>query len=134
PRIDIEKHKKVTDLNGQDTKPETENNVLIAIDEFTRVELRVAAVIEAENVPKSKKLVKLQLDLGELGKRQVVAGIAQFYSPEELVGLKVVVVANLQPAKLMGIESNGMLLAAKIGNALSLLTVHKDLLPGAKVS
>jgi methionyl-tRNA synthetase len=94
----------------------------------------VAAVIEAENVPKSKKLVKLQLDLGELGKRQVVAGIAQFYSPEELVGLKVVVVANLQPAKLMGIESNGMLLAAKIGNALSLLTVHKDLLPGAKVS
>ncbi len=107
---------------------------MISIDDFTKVDLRVASVIEAEIVPKSRKLMRLQLDLGEFGKRQVVAGIAQFYSPDELIGMKVVVVANLQPARLMGIESNGMILAAKIGDSLSLLTVHKDLLPGARVS
>ncbi len=88
----------------------------------------------AERVEKSKKLIKLQLDLGEIGKRQVVAGIAHHYSPEELVGLKVIVVANLKPAKLMGIESHGMILAAKAGDTLTLLTVHKDMTPGAKIS
>ncbi|HNR79982.1 MAG TPA: methionine--tRNA ligase subunit beta, partial [Mesotoga infera] len=98
------------------------------------VEMRVALVERAEKVEKSKKLVKLQLDLRELGKRQVVAGIAQHYGQEELVGLKVIVVANLKPAKLMGIESHGMILAAKAGDTLTLLTVHKDMTPGAKIS
>ncbi len=134
PRIDTEKHKKVTELENEDMMAEAEDNLLISIDDFSKVELRVASVIEAEIVPKSRKLMRLQLDLGEFGKRQVVAGIAQFYSPDELIGMKIVVVANLQPAKLMGIESNGMILAAKIGDSLSLLTVHKDLLPGARVS
>lgn len=134
PRIDTEKHRKVTEVEKEDILTEAEDNLLISIDDFSKVDLRVASVIEAEIVPKSRKLMRLQLDLGEFGKRQVVAGIAQFYSPDELIGMKVVVVANLQPARLMGIESNGMILAAKIGDSLSLLTVHKDLLPGARVS
>jgi methionyl-tRNA synthetase len=134
PRIDTEKHRKVTEVENEDMLAEAKDNLLISIDDFSKVELRVASVIEAEIVPKSRKLMRLQLDLGEFGRRQVVAGIAQFYSADELIGMKIVVVANLQPAKLMGIESNGMILAAKIGDSLSLLTVHKDLLPGAKVS
>jgi methionyl-tRNA synthetase len=83
----------------------------IAFDEFTKVDLRVAEVLECEPVPKSKKLLKLQVDLG-FEKRQVVSGIAKFYTPDELVGKKVVLVANLKPAKLFGIDSYGMILAS----------------------
>lgn len=107
---------------------------LIDIDYFKKVDLRVARIVEAERVEKSEKLVKLQLDLGELGRRQIVAGIAKYYTPEELVGRLIVVVANLKPAKLMGIESRGMLLAAKINDKLTLLTVSSDIEPGAKIS
>ncbi|WP_448374788.1 methionine--tRNA ligase [Fervidobacterium sp.] len=107
---------------------------LIDIDYFKKVDLRVAKVIEAERVEKSEKLVKLQLDLGELGRRQIVAGIAKYYAPEELVGRLIIVVANLKPAKLMGIESRGMLLAAKINDKLTLLTVSSEIEPGAKIS
>jgi methionyl-tRNA synthetase len=83
----------------------------ITIDDFMKVELRVAKVLEAEAVPKSKKLVKLRVEVaGE--PRTIVAGIAEAYQPEQLVGRTVVIVANLKPAKLMGIESNGMVLAA----------------------
>ena len=88
-----------------------EGCAIIGIDKFMEVELRTAEVIECEAVPKAKKLLKLQLDLG-YEKRQVVSGIAKFYKPEELVGKKVIVVANLSPAKLCGIESNGMILAS----------------------
>ncbi len=83
----------------------------VTIDDFMRIDLRVARILAAERVEKSKKLIKMQIDLGS-EQRTVVAGIAEAYSPESLVGRTVVVVANLQPAKLMGIESNGMLLAA----------------------
>jgi len=107
---------------------------LLDIDTFKKVDLRVAKIIEAERVQKSEKLVKLQIDLGELGKRQIVAGIAQYYSPEELVGRLIIVVANLKPAKLMGIESRGMLLAAKKDGQLKLLTVSGEIEPGAKIS
>ena len=86
----------------------------IAIDQFFQTELKVATVVAAEPVPKSSKLLKLTVDLGEGAPRTVVAGIALAYKPEELVGKQVVVVANLQPAKLMGIESNGMVLAASL--------------------
>lgn len=82
----------------------------ISIDEFKKVKLRVAQIIAAENVKKSDKLLKLQIDLGN-EKRQLVAGIAKSYSPEELIGKKILVVANLKPAKLFGIESQGMVLA-----------------------
>ena len=88
-----------------------EGCAIIGIDKFMEVELRTAEVIECEAVPKAKKLLKLQLDLG-YEKRQVVSGIAKFYKPEELIGKKVIVVANLSPAKLCGIESNGMILAS----------------------
>ena len=88
-----------------------EGCAIIGIDKFMEVELRTAEVLECEAVPKAKKLLKLQLDLG-YEKRQVVSGIAKFYKPEDLVGKKVIVVANLSPAKLCGIESNGMILAS----------------------
>jgi methionyl-tRNA synthetase len=105
---------------------------LISIDEFFKAELRVAEVRAAEKVEKSKKLVRLTLFDGE-GERTVVAGIATKYSPEELVGRKVVIVANLKPAKLMGIESNGMVLAASIDGEPSLVAVDPNVPAGTKV-
>ena len=86
---------------------------MITIDDFKKVDLRVAKILEAEKVEGSDKLVKLQVDLGsELGQRQIVAGIGTVYAPELLVGKQVIVVANLEPRNLKGLESNGMLLAA----------------------
>jgi methionyl-tRNA synthetase len=105
----------------------------IKIDDFAKVELRVAEVVAAEPVPKSKKLLKLTVSLGT-EQRTLVAGIAEHYAPAELVGKRVVVVANLEPAKLMGVESNGMVLAASNGGALAVLTPDRDLPPGSKVS
>ena len=105
----------------------------IAIDEFMRVDLRVAKVLEAEAVPKSKKLVKLKVDVGS-EQRTIVAGIAEAYPPEQLVGRTIVIVANLKPAKLMGIESNGMVLAASPDGGLpSLVAVDSSLPAGARV-
>ncbi|OEF95744.1 methionine--tRNA ligase [Desulfuribacillus alkaliarsenatis] len=104
----------------------------IAIDDFTKVDLRVAKIIEAEPVPKADKLLRIQLDLG-YEKRQVVAGIAKYYKPEELVGLKIIMVANLKSVKLRGVESQGMILAASAGDALVLTTVAGDIPLGAKV-
>jgi tRNA-binding protein len=83
---------------------------LISIDDFKRVDLRVGKVLEATRVEGSKKLIKLVVDLGA-ERRQILAGLAEYYKPEELVGKYVVVVANLQPKKMMGLESQGMLLA-----------------------
>jgi len=91
-----------------------ESNV-ITIDDFVKVELRAATVLEAERIPKADKLLRLQVDLGEEKPRQILAGIAQHYEPENLVGRKIIVVSNLAPRKLRGLESNGMLLAASIG-------------------
>ena len=105
----------------------------VAIADFRRTELRVAEVVAAEAVPKSKKLLKLTVSLGD-EQRTIVAGIAEHYAPADLVGKKVVVVANLEPAKLMGVESRGMLLAGSAGTTLAVLTVDRDLPAGAKVS
>jgi methionyl-tRNA synthetase len=103
----------------------------ISIDDFMKVELRVAKILAAEAVPKSKKLVKLQVDLGT-EQRTIVAGIAEAYQPDTLVGRTIVVVANLKPAKLMGIESNGMVLAASSESGSPvLLTVDAE--PGWRV-
>ena len=106
---------------------------VIDITEFGRTELLVAEVIKAERVEGANRLLKLQIDLGR-EKRQIVAGIAEFYTPEEITGRKIVVVANLEPTTIRGIESNGMLLAAKSGKQLSIMTLDRDLPPGAKVS
>lgn len=105
---------------------------LIAIDKFFETELKVATVLAAEPVPKSSKLMKLSLDLGD-ETRQVVAGIAAKYSPEQLVGKQVVVVANLQPAKLMGVESQGMVLAASQDGQPILLHPAEPVPPGTRV-
>ena len=95
--------------NEAPEKPE--GCALIGIEDFMGVELRTAKILECEKVPKAKKLLKLQIDLG-YEKRQVVSGIAKWYQPEELIGKKIIVVANLKPATLCGIESNGMILAS----------------------
>lgn len=104
----------------------------ISIDDFAKVELRVAQVISAEPVKKADKLLKLQLDLGT-EQRQVVSGIAKFYTPEELVGRKVICVTNLKPVKLRGEESKGMILAASHGDQLTLATVPDGMPNGAIV-
>lgn len=105
----------------------------ITIDEFMKVDLRVARVLEAEAVPKSKKLLKLKVDTGR-DQRTIVAGIAEAYQPEQLVGRTIVIVANLQPAKLMGVESNGMVLAGSPdGGQPILVSFDAEVPPGARV-
>jgi len=127
PRIDT----KITPTTGQ-LAIETATP-RIKIDEFGKVELRVAEIIAAEPLAKSKKLLKLTVSLGQ-EQRTVVAGIAEHYTPAEIVGKKVVIVANLEAAKLMGVESNGMVLAASSGGKLAVLSLDRDLPPGAKVT
>jgi methionyl-tRNA synthetase len=105
----------------------------IDIDDFMKVELRVAKVLAAEKVPNSRKLVKLSVDVGT-EQRTLVAGIADAYEPEALVGRTVVMVFNLKPAKLMGIESNGMVLAASPdGGKPTLVSFDQDIAPGTRV-
>lgn len=105
----------------------------ITIGEFMKVELRVARVVAAERVPNSRRLVKIDVDLGT-EQRTVVAGIAEAYEPEALVGRSVVVVTNLKPARLMGVESNGMILAASPDAGLPVLvTFDTSVEPGTRV-
>jgi methionyl-tRNA synthetase len=120
-----------TQAVGAGATPAEDNR--ISIDEFMKVELRVAKVLEAEAVPKSKKLVKLKVDVGN-EQRTIVAGIAEAYQPEQLVGRTIAVVFNLKPAKLMGIESNGMVLAASVGDGKPILvSFDEPVPPGARV-
>ncbi|MGC2422924.1 MAG: methionine--tRNA ligase [Nitrospirota bacterium] len=118
-------------LGAPEKSPVPETGV-IKIDDFMKVDLRVGKVLEAERVPKSDKLVKMQIDIGS-ETRQIVGGIGKAFSPEELVGRTVVVVANLKPAKLMGIESQGMVLAAGDVDTLKLAGFDAGVLPGTKV-
>ena len=104
----------------------------ITIDEFMKVQLKTAKVVSAERVPKSEKLLKLQVSLGS-EQRQIVAGIGKKYEPEALVGKTIVIVANLKPAKLMGIESQGMVLAAGDSDVRGLVTILEEVDPGTKV-
>ncbi len=127
PRIEQIKQEPKKKAEGKEEKPD-----MIDITEFAKVDLRVAEVISAEKVEDAEKLLKIQIDIAG-DKRQIVAGIAQHYSPEELKGKKVIVVANLKPAKLRGIESQGMLLAASDENTISILTPLKDVKVGSKV-
>jgi len=109
--------------------PAAEAKPEINIDDFRRIDLRVATVVDAAAVPKAKKLLKLEIDMGE--RRTIVAGIAEHYTPESLIGRQVIVVANLKPAKLMGILSQGMLLAAGEGAGPVLIMPDKAVRPGA---
>lgn len=104
----------------------------ITVDEFMKIHLKTAKVISAERVPKSEKLLKLQVSLGT-EQRQIVAGIGKKYEPESLVGKTIVIVANLKPAKLMGIESQGMVLAAGDSEVRGLATILEEVDPGTKV-
>lgn len=130
PRVEIKKSEAIgAKKTGGNEAPEG----LITIDQFFQTELCVAQVLSAERVQGADKLLRLDVDLGNDDKRQIIAGIAQYYTPEELRGKKVVVVANLKPAKIRGLESNGMLLAGNVGNKLSLVTPERDLPPGTKI-
>ncbi len=111
-----------------------EDDNLITIDQFFQTTLKIGTIVEAEEVPKSAKLLKLQVDLGEGRNRQILAGIKEYYSAEELVGTQACVVANLKPAKLMGMISEGMLMAAKDENGLSLLRPQAPKKSGTKIS
>ncbi len=105
---------------------------LLSIDDFMKVDLRVAKVVEVERVPGADKLLKLRVDLGS-ETRQIVAGIAKAYEPEALVGKTIVVVANLKPARLRGVESQGMLLAADLGGRPIVATFEEEVVPGTRV-
>jgi len=118
--------------NESEEAPQEEDN-LISFEDFQTVDLRTAKVLEAEAVPKAKRLLKLQVDLGS-EKRQIVAGLAENYQPEELIGKTVVVVANLKPATIRGVESQGMLLAVKEGKDLVIVSPEKDVAPGNSVA
>jgi methionyl-tRNA synthetase len=136
PRIDTKTPHPGPLPKGERESPEGrgpgEGSGKIPIADFQRVDLRVAEVLAAEKVAKSKKLLKLTIRVGE-ETRTLVAGVAEHYEPGALVGRKVVIVANLEPATLMGVESNGMVLAASHEGTVSLLTLDKDVPSGAKV-
>ena len=106
----------------------------VSFEEFSRIDLRIGYVKDAERVKGSKKLLKLRVDLGELGERQLVAGLGLWYSPEDLKGKYIIVVANLKPKRIFGLVSQGMLLAAEDENGVPvLLTVEKPVPPGSKI-
>ena len=121
PRIDVKKMERPSQSNGKKTEP---NNV-ITFDEFQNVELKTAKVLEAEKVEGADKLLKLQIEVGD-EKKQIISGIAQHYSTENLIGKMIVVVTNLKPATIFGLESYGMLLAAKKGKDLTLITIDGE--------
>ena len=104
---------------------------MISFEEFKKVDLRIAKILEAERVEGSEKLIKLQVDLGT-EKRQIIAGIGKAYDPESLIGGEVAIVANLEPRQLMGLESQGMLLAASDGSPI-LLRPEREVPPGATI-
>ena len=104
----------------------------INFEEFQKIDLRIGKIIEAEKIEGTDKLLKLKVDLGE-EKRQLVAGIAKFYQPEDLIGKEIVVVANLEPKTLRGVESQGMLLAADVEGKPVLLKPDQEVPPGTKI-
>ncbi|MDP2926828.1 MAG: methionine--tRNA ligase subunit beta [bacterium] len=107
---------------------------MINLEDFQKLDLRVVKVIKAEPVLGSAKLLRLDLDLGELGIQQIVSGIAKSYKPEDLVDKEIVIVANLEPRMILGLESQGMLLAVSQADKVVLLVPDQAVSPGAKVS
>ena len=129
----IEDQIKKLKLNNENDKIMPQKNI-IEFDDFTKVDLRVGTVIEAENIPKSDKLLKLKVDTG-LDQRTILSGISKYYSPDEIINKKVMVLINLKPRKMMGFESEGMLLLADDGDGnLSLMQPDSDISDGAVVA
>ena len=106
---------------------------LITIDDFAKLDLRVATILAAEAVEGTDKLVKLTVDAGDPESRTIVAGIREFFQPDLLVGMQITIVANLAPRKMRGIESHGMLLAAKDLSGMALVRPNYNITPGTKV-
>jgi len=127
PRLKKEKKDKKADSQSASS-----DDGLIDISDFTKVKLVVAEVLKAEKVDGADKLLKLQIDIGS-EKRQIIAGIAEFYSPDDMIGKRIAVVKNLKPATIRGVESNGMLLAAKKKKKLVLITPEGDIPLGASI-
>ena len=132
PRIDEKKNKAQGKQDSKSAKKKDGAQGLIDIKEFGKVKMVVAEILAAEKVEEAEKLLKVQIEIGA-EKRQIIAGIAKHYAPEDLIGKKVVIVKNLKPAKIMGVESNGMLLAASKGKKLTLVTLENDLPSGATI-
>jgi methionyl-tRNA synthetase len=131
PRVDLKKNELYSGENSSekilpDLKPE------ISMEEFNKVDLRIATVVHAEVIPRAKKLLKIEVDSGK--KLTIVAGISEGYNPDDIIGKQVIVVANLKPAKIMGILSKGMLLAGFDGNICALGTVDKKIKPGTSLT
>ena len=125
PRIEVEKESSPAKAGTLDLNP------VIEYEDFAKIDLRVAKILEVEAVPKSNKLLKLKIDIGE--ERTIIAGIGKDYNSADLIGKKVVIVANLKPAKLMGVESRGMILATDTDQGLTILSFDKDAKTGAKI-
>ena len=116
-----------------DEKEKQEGKAMISIDDFAKVELKIGKIIACEHLPNSKKLLKNTVQIGD-ETRTILSGIAKWYTPEEMVGKTVVVVANLAPAKLAGTMSEGMLLCAEDGDNVVLLTAEKEVSSGSNIS
>lgn len=106
---------------------------MITFDEFSKLELKVGTVVEAEDIEGSEKLIKLKVDVGEENPRQVLAGVKQWFKPEEFIGKQVIVVTNLEPKVMMNLKSQGMMLAADSKKGPIFLTVPKKVPPGTKI-
>lgn len=106
---------------------------MINLNEFKKIDLRIAKIISAEKIENSEKLLKLEVDLGS-EKRQIVSGIAEVYEPENLIGKEIILVANLEPKVIMGVESHGMLLAANQDGTPVLLNVDREVAPGSTIT
>jgi len=132
PRIDIKKENVFSSQAPSSISTIPEIKPEITLDELSKIDLRMATVVHAEAIPRAKKLLKLDIDMGV--KRTIVAGICESYNPKDLIGKQVIIVANLKPAKLMGIVSNGMLMAAIDGNETIIATLDRKVKPGTPLS
>ena len=133
PRLEL-KSTPQSEKGDAGEQPAEDKEGIISFGEFQRTELVTARILSAEPLQGTDRLLILQVDIGEDSPRQLVAGIAEHYSPEELKGKMILVVRNLEPAVIRGVQSRGMLLAAKSGRKLTLVTVDEDTPPGANVS
>jgi len=127
-KIELNEEELQEKLEKTGTKPST-----ITFEEFSKLDLRVGKIVKAENVPQSRNLVKLKIDIGGGELKQAVAGIAQHYKPEQLEGKNIVSLANLQPRRIFGLDSEVMILAAEDDKAISILTLDKSVDAGSKI-
>lgn len=106
----------------------------VSFSDFKKLDMRVGTIIKVEPVPRTSKLYKIQVDLGEIGVKQTISSLVGYYAPEELINKRIIFLVNLKPAKFSGEVSEGMLLAAEIDDKLALLTTDKEIHNGARVT